>query len=145
MNQFLTFAAIGICNTIIDLTIWKLLLFAIGTKFDKYFQKFVVNKYGFCHIISALITFNFSYYMNKTFTFQSDVKFASGFGKFFTVSFISMILAAKVLSYFTRSKILKKVLPNHAFFDHQYTLICKLTTVIIFMFVNYFGQKYLVF
>jgi putative flippase GtrA len=146
MNQFLTFAVIGVFNTIIDLTIWKLALHVIGNRLDWLFDKYTyLNKYGFCHVISALLTFNFSYWANKTFTFGSDVRFGVGFSKFLAVSLVSMFLAAKLLSYFTRSQILKKYSDRIKYFKTRYPLFCKLATIGVFMFVNYYAQKYLVF
>jgi putative flippase GtrA len=145
MNEFLKFALIGVGNTIIDLSLWQLFLKLMGNRFDKLFQKLPLNKYGFAHIISALITFNFSYWMNKTFTFGSSVAFGEGFTKFLIVSLVSMLLAAKTLSFFTKTNFLRTIVPPIDFLRSRYPLFCKLVTIVIFMFVNYFSQKYLVF
>lgn len=145
MNEILTFALIGVCNTIIDLSLWQLFLKLVGNRFDSFFNKLPLNKYGIAHIVSALLTFNFSYWMNKTYTFGSSVKFEEGFSKFLIVSLVSMLLAAKTLSYFSKSGNLKPFLPPIQFLQTRYPLFCKCVTIVIFMFVNYFGQKYLVF
>ncbi|MDF2669321.1 MAG: polysaccharide biosynthesis protein GtrA [Paenibacillus sp.] len=81
-HSFVRFLLVGVLNTIVGLSIAYLLLNAIGTNY------WVSTFFGNC--IGAVV----SYFLNKAFTFQSQVSIGSSIWKF-----ASVILVCYVVSY----------------------------------------------
>jgi putative flippase GtrA len=145
MNQFLIFALIGVCNTALDFGLWEVFVRLLNGKGLKFGGKQIVNSYSLAHVFSSLIAFNFSFFMNKTFTFQSNVGYWEGFPKFAIFSVISMLIAAAILNFLTSTSYLEKLLPKHSLATKYYPQICKIVTILIVMFINYFGFKFIIF
>ncbi len=145
MNQFLIFAIIGICNTTLDFVLWEIFVRLLKGKGLVIFGKTIGNSYSLAHIFSSLIAFNFSFFMNKTFTFQSSVGYWEGFPKFAIFSIVSMLIAAFILNFLTSTSHLEKILPKKVATPKYYPKICKVTTIIIVMLLNYFGFKFIIF
>jgi putative flippase GtrA len=145
MNQFLIFALIGVCNTGLDFVLWEIFVKLLGGRSLKIADKQIANSYSLAHIFSSLIAFNFSFFMNKTFTFQSTVGYWEGFPKFALFSIVSMLIAAAILNFLTSTSHLEKILPKHSLVKKYYPKICKVATILIVMFINYFGFKFIIF
>jgi putative flippase GtrA len=145
MNQFLIFALIGVCNTALDFGLWEIFVRLLNGKSLKIGSKQIANSYSLAHVFSSLIAFNFSFFMNKTFTFQSNIGYWEGFPKFAIFSIISMLVAAAILNFLTSTSHLEKLLPKHSAVQQNYPKICKVATILIVMFVNYFGFKFVIF
>jgi putative flippase GtrA len=145
MYQFLIFAIIGVCNTALDFVLWEVFVKLLKGKGLTLFGKKIVNSFGLAHIFSSLIAFNFSFLMNRTFTFQSNVGYWDGFPKFAGFSIMSMLIAAGILHFLTSTSHLQKLLPNKPWVTKYYPKICKLVTTLIVMFINYFGYKLIIF
>jgi putative flippase GtrA len=145
MNQFLIFALIGVCNTVLDFVLWEIfskLPFNRGLVIG---GKEMLNKFGLAHVFSNLIAFNFSFFMNKTFTFASNVGYWEGFPKLAAFGIFGMILSAKLLSFLTSTPHLQNLFPNNKLLTKYYPKFCKIVTILVVMFVNYFGFKFIVF
>jgi putative flippase GtrA len=145
MYQFLIFAIIGVCNTALDFGLWELFVKLLRGRDLILFGKKIVNSFGLAHVFSSLIAFNFSFYMNKTFTFQSSVDYWEGFPKFAAFSILSMLVAAGILNFLTSTSHLQRLLPNKPWVTKYYPKVCKLVTTLIVMFINYFGYKLIIF
>jgi putative flippase GtrA len=145
MNQFLIFAIIGVFNTALDFGLWEIFVKLLNGRGLKIAGKQIANSYSLAHVFSSLIAFNFSFYMNKTFTFQSTIGYWEGFPKFAIFSVISMLIAATILNFLTSTSHLEKLLPKHSFVQKYYPKICKVVTILIVMFINYFGFKFIIF
>ena len=144
MNQFLIFAIIGVCNTGLDFLLWEIFVRLLNGKGFKIAGKQIANSYSLAHIFSSLIAFNFSFFMNKTFTFQSNVGYWEGFPKFAIFSIISMLIAAFILNFLTSTSHLERFLPKHSAVKKYYPKICKIITILVVMFINYFGFKFII-
>lgn len=145
MNQFLIFALIGVCNTGLDFGLWEVFVKLLNGKGLRIGGKQIANSYSLAHVFSSLIAFNFSFFMNKTFTFQSTVGYWEGFPKFAVFSIISMLIAATILNFLTSTSHLERILPKHSTVQKYYPKICKVATILIVMFINYFGFKFIIF
>lgn len=145
MNQFLIFALIGICNTVLDFGLWELFVKLLNGRGLNFRGKQITNSYSLAHVFSSLIAFNFSFFMNKTFTFQSNLGYWEGFPKFAVFSIISMLIAATILNFLTSTSHLEKLLPKHSAIQKYYPKICKVVTILVVMFINYFGFKFIIF
>jgi putative flippase GtrA len=145
MNQFLIFALIGVCNTALDFGLWEVFVKLLNGKGLSITGKQIANSYSLAHVFSSLIAFNFSFFMNKTFTFGSSVGYWEGFPKFASFSIVSMLIAAAILNFLTSTLHLQKLLPKHSLVQKYYPKICKVVTILIVMFVNYFGFKFIIF
>ena len=145
MNQFLIFALIGVCNTALDFGLWEIFVKLLNGKSLTIAGKQIANSYSLAHVFSSLIAFNFSFFMNKTFTFQSNVGYWEGFPKFAIFSVLSMLVAAAILNFLTSTSHLQKLLPKHSFVQKYYPKICKVATILVVMFINYFGFKFVIF
>jgi putative flippase GtrA len=145
MNQFLIFALIGVCNTALDFGLWEVFVRLLNGRGLKMAGKQIANSYSLAHVFSSLIAFNFSFFMNKTFTFQSSVGYWEGFPKFALFSIVSMLIAAAILNFLTSTSHLERLLPKHSAVQKYYPKICKIVTILVVMFINYFGFKFVIF
>jgi putative flippase GtrA len=145
MYQFFIFAFIGVLNTALDFGLWELFVKLLNGRGLTIAGKKIVNSFGLAHVFSSLIAFNFSFFMNKTFTFQSNVGYWDGFPKFAAFSIMSMLIAVGILNFLTSTSHLQKLLPNKPWVFKYYPKICKIATTLIVMFINYFGYKLIIF
>jgi len=145
--RFLTFAAIGLFNAVLDTTIWKILVnfFQKKPHLTRHFHKLHFNEYSASHSISFVISAISSYILNKNFTFGD-----SGQGdswqivRFFGVAGFSWVLTTLFLNFLTETgQILK--FPKPKFISKHWPLFAKLLTIGVSMITNFVGYKLFVF
>lgn len=128
-NTFIRFLLVGFINTFVGLTVIYLLLNVFDLSY--WISTFIGNSIG------AIV----SYLLNKSFTFNSNAGHLHS-----VVKFILVIVACYFISYwsslFFTTIALSNVGYNHASLEHN---IAILVGTGLYTFLNYLGQKYIVF
>jgi putative flippase GtrA len=137
--QIFIFAVIGVWNTLLDFIIfWGLLKLLEISKYKKTKRLIpVVN------VISFTISNVQSFFLNSWFTFAQSSQ-NNGFLTYFGVTLISLTISTLLIFFLNRDYFFKK-LPTKNISHRQFVLIIKLFTILVGMFINFFGYKYLVF
>jgi putative flippase GtrA len=147
--QFLTFLIIGVWNTAFDFGIWQVVsnLIKPDSKFNKKLQKLNLNRYSFAHVTAFVVANFVSYFLNRFFTFNSQHSTDQSFTvfKFFIVSLVSLSLTTFCLNYLTKSNNVLNFNKKYKFLEKYWPQVAKLIVVVLSMFLNFFGYKYLVF
>lgn len=127
--SFFRFLLVGVINTIIGLS--AMYLFLHGFSFSYWASTFIGNIIGAC----------VSYFLNRTFTFQSN---ASVGGSMFR--FAAVILVCYFISYYLGEKIAFYLFSQLTFLSHKYAQdAAVLFGTGIYTITNYFGQRLFVF
>ncbi|QED48230.1 GtrA family protein [Cytobacillus dafuensis] len=129
-NSFIRFLLVGIMNTLTGLSIMLLLLNVIGLSY--WLSTFIGNSAG------AFV----SYFLNRSFTFQSESKITKSLPRF-----IAVILVCYFIS-FTVSHTAAEIISDISFFGYIFLSKENLAVIIgtgFYTVMNYFGQKHLVF
>lgn len=128
-NSFFRFLLVGVLNTLIGLTTIFILLNSLG--FSYYFSTFVGNGMG------AMVSF----WLNRTFTFDSETSVKAGAPKFIAVILICYYCAYSI------SSIVAGGFPFDRFGIHTISEkdIAVLLGTVMYTSLNYLGQKYVVF
>jgi putative flippase GtrA len=124
-HTFVRFIAVGMINTIIGISLILLLLNVFGASY--WVSTFIGNSVG------ALI----SYFLNRNFTFNSNVSNKKGMGIFFVV-----ILVSYFISYDIGYKMLTRNLMNLNLYGEELSILC---AAFIYTILNYLGQRFLTF
>lgn len=128
-NSFIRFLLVGVLNTLVGLSTIFILLNSLG--FSYYISTFVGNGIG------AMVSF----FLNRTFTFDSGTSIKAGAPKF-----IAVILFCYYCAYTISSIAAGWLVPNligiHMISEKE---IAVLLGTIIYTILNYLGQKYFVF
>jgi putative flippase GtrA len=127
-NSLVRFLLVGVVNTFIGLVLMFFLLNVAGLSY--WTSTFTGNAIGAC----------FSFLLNRTFTFKSNVSFHKGLPRFFVI-----ILICYFSAYFCSEKLLE--------WTNQFYLLSTYTkenaSIILgstlYSMSNYLGQKYFVF
>jgi putative flippase GtrA len=124
-NSFVRFLAVGVLNTIIGLTTMFLLMHAVGLSY--WLSTFLGNTIG------AIV----SYFLNRSFTFESHVPIAKG-----GLRFAAVICACYFFSYAISRMLAKGVSGDFPIQEKDFAVI---VGTAIYTVANYLGQKYFVF
>ncbi|ALC89517.1 hypothetical protein AM500_06760 [Bacillus sp. FJAT-18017] len=126
-NSFIRFAMVGVANTVAGLLIMLSLLNLFNASY--WISTFIGNTAG------AVLSF----YLNRTFTFRSKVRFTKGAPRF-----VLVILVCYIFSYWISGKVvalgIASFLPAGLHND-----AAVLIGSVIYTISNYFGQKLFVF
>ncbi|MBV7507034.1 GtrA family protein [Bacillus sp. sid0103] len=127
-NPLVRFILVGIMNTFIGLVCMFFFLNVAGISY--WISTFTGNVIGAC----------FSFLLNRTFTFKSNVSFHKGLPKFFATIFICYFLA-----YFCSEKLIEWTNQFHPFSTSIEENASVLLGSTLYTIANYLGQKYFVF
>jgi putative flippase GtrA len=128
-NTFIRFLLVGAVNTLAGLSIIFILLNLIGMSY--WTATFIGNSFG------AAI----SYYLNRTFTFQSKACIQKS-----AVRFISVILFSYFLSYAISDLAAESMQDFHLLgYELSRVELAVFMGAAIYTITNFFGQKYFVF
>ncbi|MGL4759294.1 MAG: GtrA family protein [Patescibacteria group bacterium] len=161
MLKFLSFALIGLINSILDTTIWKILsnIFNKNQKITTFFKSIKLNNYSGAQIFAFIISVTSSFILNSTFTWKDSNPFSSPLKitLYFIVSIFTMILTVVFINFFTKDYFLvkfNKLISNYEERIHansiikkivDYPLLVKLGSIALSMVSNYFGYNFVVF
>jgi putative flippase GtrA len=127
LHQFVKFALIGIVNTAIDFSIYYVL-----TRYTAFFDVATPRKY-IANVISFFVATTFSFYSNRTWTFEQKNKATlSEAARFYSTTSTGIIL----------NSILLFILIN---MFGMYDLVAKVFSTIVTIFWNYFLKRFWVF
>lgn len=144
-NLFLRFLLVGLLNTAIGLGMMLLLLHSFH--FSYWGSTFIGNAIGAC----------VSFYLNRSFTFRSNIPIIKGFPIFCTVVISCYLVAytfsAKIANWFLPSLFLENLIlqiTNSTFARLAAVFIDESTVAVIigsllYTIMNYVGQKRIVF
>ena len=157
IERFLIFAIVGASGVVIDLSVFWALLKTV--KEIKVLKKSKIKSITVFHGISFIISNANNYIWNSTFTFSDTNKENPSWITYFAVSIIALTVSSIFLQYFANPKFYKlfrnniyepviKKLPllgKIKLTKNLWLLGIKAAAIIVSMFFNYFGYKYLVF
>ena len=126
-NSFFRFILVGIINTMVGLSVIVLLLNGLG--FSYWSATFIGNVCG------AAVSFM----LNRTFTFKSAVPLSKGIPSFVFILFISYLLAYSI------SEQIVRIVSGYVLLPISKENVAVLLGMGLYTFINYFGQKYIVF
>lgn len=149
--QFIKYIIVGVGNTVTDLVVfWAFINLFERLKIKEIYK---LKTTTISHILSFLCANILSFVLNSAFTFN-NAKVNRGPLLYFSVSLVSFLVSSSLIqilateAYFEKFiKLLDRFSPKFKSlvnFKH-YALIIKLCTILITLFTNYFGYKYLVF
>ena len=127
-SSFVRFLLVGLVNTCVGLGIIFFLLNAVHLSY--WISTFIGNAIGAC----------VSFFLNRSFTFNSSVSFQRGLPKFMTI-----ILMCYMLSYFLSEKLVVWVNEIQMVSTSVEQNGAVLLGSVLYTISNYLGQKYLVF
>jgi putative flippase GtrA len=153
--RIIIFAAIGVWNTIFDLSIFVTLLNTLGKL--PIWEKSKIKAATVFHICSFLVANLVSYVLNSNLTFKSGQ--SRGFLPYFIVTLVALGASTAFIQYFNQPKfqtlfhkhIVNKLPKNLPLLnklkinDKSWAIILKLSSVLISMVINYLGYRNLVF
>ncbi|MBS4190821.1 GtrA family protein [Bacillus sp. FJAT-49705] len=129
-NSFIRFLLVGIMNTLTGISLMLFLLNVTGLSY--WLSTFFGNSAG------AVV----SYFLNRSFTFQSNSKITKSLPRFITVILVCYFIS------FTVSHIAAEIISDLSFFSYLFLSNENLAVFIgtgFYTVMNYFGQKHLVF
>ncbi|SNX68077.1 putative flippase GtrA [Bacillus oleivorans] len=126
-NSFFRFMLVGIVNTIVGLSV--IMLFMNGLGFTYWSSTFIGNSAG------AAVSF----FLNRGFTFQSDIPCWKGLPRF-----VCIILISYFLAYYLGQHIVS-LMYNRPYLPFSEETIAVLLGTGLYTLINYMGQKYIVF
>jgi putative flippase GtrA len=129
-NKFTRFLLVGILNTLTGLTTMFMLLHIAGLSY--WVSTFFGNAMGA----------TFSYFLNRSFTFQSKVPLSNGAPKFIAVILLSYLIAYSMSEFLARW-ISVSIHLNPLLLDEKGIAI--ILGTLFYTIINYFGQKKIVF
>lgn len=128
-NSFIRFLLVGIINTIVGLSFMYLFLHLFS--FSYWLSTFLGNIIGAC----------VSYFLNRTFTFKSDVTMGKSM-----IRFAIVILGCYFISYYLGEKIAYFIFDQISFLSKKYASdVAVLFGTGCYTIINYFGQRLFVF
>lgn len=145
---FIVFSVLAVIRTLLDIIMWQVLvwLFHPRINFVNFLTKKGLNRYSLAQIISFIISTFISYYINKIITFNdNNPTTIIVIVKFFILNLIGLVASVWVIEYMTENKILFENFKKNPFIKKNWPMIAKITTIIITLFINFFGQKYWIF
>lgn len=127
-NSFIRFLLVGLINTLTGLSIIYFVL------------HFLNGSYWTATFIGNTIGATVSYFLNKEFTFNSEVKHAKGIPRFIFVILLCYFLAYSISSFVARSI-------QYDMFSMFFTSenLAVLLGMMFYTVLNYFGQRHFVF
>ena len=143
--EFLRFAIVGLWNTILDISLFLVLVHLI--------EKTAVKKIWFlktatiAHILVFIVVNFQSFFLNSIFTFTNATN-NRGWLPFLMVSIVSLTLSSIIIQVLNKNSyylFVRKLINNTSFSEKHFLLLIKIVAVIITMFCNYFGYRFFVF
>lgn len=126
---FVRFIMVGVVNTLVGLSVMYLLLHGFGLSY--WISTFLGNSVGAC----------FSFFLNRRYTFRSDVSVLQGL-----LRFIVVILICYFISYSIGENTVKWLLNNNDMITSKVkTDLAVLISTFLYTMLNYLSQKLLVF
>jgi putative flippase GtrA len=126
---FVRFIMVGVVNTMVGLSVMYLLLHGLGLTY--WVSTFLGNSVGAC----------VSFFLNRRFTFRSDVSVQKGM-----LRFILVILISYFISYSIGENVVKWLLTNNDTLSAKVkTDLAVLISTLLYTMLNYLSQKLLVF
>lgn len=122
------FALVGVANTIIGTSV---MLFAYNILGFGYWVSSILN-----YVVGSI----FSYYANKYFTFKSQKKSAKEI-----VRFVVNIVTCYIIAYSVAQPLIQMLLGRLQLSTSIFEQISMLTGTVIFIIINFCGQKFFVF
>jgi putative flippase GtrA len=120
---------VGLINTMVGLSVMYLLLHGFGLSY--WISTFLGNSVGAC----------ISFFLNRRFTFKSDVSVLTGLFRFITV-----ILISYFISYSLGESLVQSLLNNNVtFISKGKTDLAVLISTFLYTLLNYLSQKLFVF
>ncbi|HWO75800.1 MAG TPA: GtrA family protein [Bacillus sp. (in: firmicutes)] len=126
-NSFIRFLLVGIANTIVGFSVIMLLLNGLGLSY--WVSTFIGNSVG------AAVSF----FLNRGFTFQSDITYRRGIPRFVFIIFVSYLLS------YSLSQEIASQMHSTLLLPVSKENLAVLLGMGLYTIINYFGQKYLVF
>lgn len=126
---FVRFIMVGVVNTMVGLSVMYLLLHGLGLTY--WVSTFLGNSIGAC----------VSFFLNRRFTFRSDVSVQKGMFRF-----ILVILISYFISYSIGESLVKWLLNNNGTLSARVKIdLAILISTILYTMLNYLSQKLFVF
>lgn len=126
---FVRFLMVGLINTMVGLSVMYLLLHGFGLSY--WISTFLGNSVGAC----------ISFFLNRRFTFKSDISVLTGLFRFITV-----ILISYFISYSLGESLVQSLLNNNVtFISKGKTDLAVLISTFLYTLLNYLSQKLFVF
>jgi putative flippase GtrA len=126
---FVRFIMVGLVNTMVGLSVMYLLLHGLGLSY--WISTFLGNSVGAC----------VSFFLNRRFTFNSDVSVLTGLFRFIVV-----ILICYLISYSLGDSLVQLLLNNNDTFTSKVkTDLAVLISTFLYTVLNYLSQKLFVF
>ena len=122
------FALVGVANTVIGTSVMLFAYNALGFG------------YWFSSILNYVVGSIFSYYANKYFTFQSHKKSGKEI-----LRFVANIVVCYLIAYTVAQPLIQMVLGRFPLSTSVFEQISMLTGTVIFIIINFCGQKFFVF
>jgi putative flippase GtrA len=120
---------VGLINTMVGLSVMYLLLHGFGLSY--WISTFLGNSVGAC----------ISFFLNRRFTFKSDISVLTGLFRFITV-----ILISYFISYSLGESLVQSLLNNNVtFISKGKTDLAVLISTFLYTLLNYLSQKLFVF
>jgi putative flippase GtrA len=146
--RFIVFNVLAVIRTILDILVWRFLVWCFQPEFKitKFFEKFKLNRYAISQGISFIIASFVSYYSNKIITFDDEKEVSlQSILYFILISVVSLVISVWMMEWLTSDKKIQAKIANYKMLVKYWPLLAKIATIVVTLFINYFGQKYLVF
>lgn len=162
LARFTTFVIIGIINTVLDTSLWHFLASFFAKKNLQF--PLALNRYAVAHALSFTISATSSFFMNRFWTWRDtdNYNFSSQLFKFYLVAVFSLAIGTILMNFLTKlepkflltfqtsDSNLTENSKNFSFSpfvlqSKQWPLICKILTIGVTTFTNYFGYNLFVF
>ena len=161
----LLFILTAIGRTLLDVVIWKILVFLIGvsSRLKHLIQKLGLNKYSFAQIIAFSLSMVVSYILNYSLVFSTSAttQILDGYTlfKFIVVTIFSLVVSVWFINFFTQNQKVKSFIFNSTglvIFEKlsqpltiqlqkHWPLLVKLASIGLTMFTNFCGYYFWVF
>jgi putative flippase GtrA len=157
---FFKFALVGLFNSILDTTLWKLISNWILTRpqLMAWLEKRKLNAYSGAQILSFIVALTSSFFMNSTFTWAKS-PFESGARalSYLIVSLITWTVTVFYINLLTNQKLTNTINPYFEKINSNlnfgpkfskildYPLMVKISSIALSMIINFVGYQFFVF
>lgn len=145
---FIIFIVLAVIRTLLDIITWRFLVWVFQPNLGIviFFQKRNLNRYALSQIISFVLATIISYYSNKIITFADTTpdNWLSIF-YFSLISIISLVISVWMIEVMTSHKKILDWVSKYPLLLKYWPMMVKIATIVVTLFINFFGQKYLVF
>jgi putative flippase GtrA len=157
---FFKFALVGLFNSVLDTTLWKLISNWILTKpkLLNWLQDRKLNAYSGAQVLSFMVALTSSFFMNSTFTWAKSPFESWGRAiSYLVVSIITWTVTVFYINLLTNQKLTNTINPYFEKMNKNlnlspkmakildYPLVVKISSIALSMMINFIGYQFFVF